>query len=189
MGEAMTSQFEGVGFPAQGVSFVPAAPRWLGTKGAATHGQARPAERSGDFIGFLVRRLAGVLGHGAASSADRPGRRKVIPKRAGVEPAAAKAVPKRPSARSGSGLRLETEERFRIVFEHSLEGIMMLLPDATILSCNPAAGRIFGESPEVLTGRSLARLVSCGASQPTVAGIPFPVGFYEAVAQRRNGES
>ena len=40
----------------------------------------------------------------------------------------------------------ETEERFRSLFENSMDGVLLTEPDGHILSANPAACRIFGRS-------------------------------------------
>ena len=80
---------------------------------------------------------------------------------------------------------LETEERLRIVFEHSIEGFLTFLPDGKILSCNPAAGRIFKQAPAALIGRNLTELVR--ASAGSHAARPFRNGLYEAVGRRHGG--
>lgn len=46
---------------------------------------------------------------------------------------------------------LASEERFRAIFENSQEGILLGLPDGTILTANPAACRIFGRSAEEIS--------------------------------------
>jgi len=43
---------------------------------------------------------------------------------------------------------IESEERYRAIFEHSLDGIILSQPNGTILSANPAACSIFGCSAE-----------------------------------------
>jgi len=49
--------------------------------------------------------------------------------------------------RSDDALR-ETSERFRMIFEHSIDAIMLTRTDGTILVANPEASRIFGLSEE-----------------------------------------
>ncbi|OPX88092.1 MAG: Sporulation kinase E [Pelotomaculum sp. PtaB.Bin104] len=44
----------------------------------------------------------------------------------------------------------ESEERYHSIFDHSLDGILLNLPNGTILSANPAACRIFGQTEEEL---------------------------------------
>ena len=41
---------------------------------------------------------------------------------------------------------IESEERYRLLFEHSIDAILFTLPDGTIYSANPAACRMFGWS-------------------------------------------
>ena len=84
--------------------------------------------------------------------------------------------------------RAEIEERLRIVFEHSIEGIVTLLPDGTLLSCNPAANQIFAAPPEALVGRNLADLIAPACEQD--AALPFTVGHSDTLTgQRLNGET
>jgi len=45
---------------------------------------------------------------------------------------------------------MESEERYRAIFEHSLDGIILSQPNGTILSANPAACSIFGSAEEEL---------------------------------------
>jgi PAS domain S-box-containing protein len=40
----------------------------------------------------------------------------------------------------------ESEERFRLLFEHSLDGILLTRPGGVVLAANPAACRLFGRS-------------------------------------------
>ncbi|MFO7568880.1 MAG: PAS domain S-box protein [Smithellaceae bacterium] len=49
----------------------------------------------------------------------------------------------------------ESEERYRLLFEASLDAILLTAPDGRILSANPAACRLFGKSEEEIlaTGR------------------------------------
>lgn len=42
----------------------------------------------------------------------------------------------------------ESEERFRSLFEHSFDGVLLTLPDGRILAANPAACQIFGRTAE-----------------------------------------
>lgn len=44
----------------------------------------------------------------------------------------------------------ESEERYLSIFENSLDGIILSLPDGSILSANPAACRMFGQTEEEL---------------------------------------
>jgi diguanylate cyclase len=83
--------------------------------------------------------------------------------------------------------RQETEDRLRIVFENSIDGIMTFEPNGTVLSCNPAAGQLFGQPPAALLGRNLGEwLTPCADAQ----GAPrFPTGLHETLAQRAEGEA
>jgi diguanylate cyclase len=80
--------------------------------------------------------------------------------------------------------RQETEDRLRIVFENSIDGIMTFLPDGTVLSCNPAASQLFGRALGDLIGLNLNELITpFGDSQA------FPIGLHETVAHRIDGPS
>ena len=81
--------------------------------------------------------------------------------------------------------RRETEERLRIVFEHSIEGIVTFNKAGTILSCNPAGAQIFGKLPQSVVGRSLPELLPPpGAFDP---GAPFAACQFETRVQRGDG--
>ena len=78
--------------------------------------------------------------------------------------------------------REETEERLRIVFEHSIEGIVTFSNDGTILTCNPAGAQIFGVPSQSLIGRELTEWITPAEdSNPLV---PFAIGSCEARVRR-----
>jgi PAS domain S-box-containing protein len=54
---------------------------------------------------------------------------------------------------------LESEERYRLIFEHSSEGVLQTLPNGTIETANPEACRILGRTYEELSGLSRADIV------------------------------
>jgi diguanylate cyclase len=85
-----------------------------------------------------------------------------------------------------AGRRRETEERLRFVFENSIDGIMTFLPDGSILSCNPAAGQLFGRAPAELIGQPLQKWL---APYLDAQGNPvqFPTGLHETVVHRDDG--
>ena len=74
--------------------------------------------------------------------------------------------------------REETEERLRIVFEHSIEGIVTFSRSGTILTCNPAGAQIFGVSLQALIGHKLAEWVMPAQGGDPQA--PFAIGSREA---------
>ena len=74
--------------------------------------------------------------------------------------------------------REETEERLRIVFEHSIEGIVTFSNVGTILTCNPAGGQIFGVPSQSLIGRNLAEWITPAEGSDPQA--PFAIGSCEA---------
>lgn len=84
--------------------------------------------------------------------------------------------------------RRETEDRLQFVFDNSIDGIMTFLPDGTILSCNPAAGQLFGLPPAQLIGQRLQDRLTPYVDSQGVAG-QFPPGLHEFVARRENGAS
>ena len=86
-----------------------------------------------------------------------------------------------------SNARQETEDRLRIVFENSIDGIMTFLPDSSVLSCNPAAGQLFGRLPTDLIGLRLRELMT--PIPGAAVGVEFPIGLHETMAQRADGET
>ena len=86
---------------------------------------------------------------------------------------------------AGVSSRRETEQRLRFVFDNSVDGIMTFLPDGTILSCNPAASRLFGGASENLVGQRLYdKLASFVDSRPDEL---IPTGLHETLARRADG--
>src|SRR5262245_60776724 len=51
------------------------------------------------------------------------------------------------------------EERFRSLFENSIDAVLLSTPDGTIEAANPAACRLFGQSVEEICGNAGFRLV------------------------------
>lgn len=82
--------------------------------------------------------------------------------------------------------RRETEERLRFVFDNSIDGIMTFLPDGTILSCNPAAGQLFGRAPAELIGQPLPKWLAPHMDAQGNSA-QFPAGLHETVVRRENG--
>ena len=78
--------------------------------------------------------------------------------------------------------REETEERLRVVFEHSIEGIVTFSHGGTILTCNPAGGQIFGVQSQLLIGRNLVAWITPAEGSDPLA--PFAVGSCEARLRR-----
>jgi PAS domain S-box-containing protein len=71
------------------------------------------------------------------------------------------------------------------VFENSIDGIITFLPDGTMVSCNPAAGQLFGCVPAGLIGQRLnEQLDPFPHAQPV--GL-IPIGLHETVARRADG--
>lgn len=84
-----------------------------------------------------------------------------------------------------SPTRRETEDRLRFVFENSIDGIITFLPDGTIVSCNPAAGQLFGCVPAALIGQRLNEHLD-----PFVHARPVgltPTGLHETAVRRADG--
>ena len=78
--------------------------------------------------------------------------------------------------------RVETEERLRIIFEHSIEGIVTFSNGGTILTCNPAGATIFGVPSQSLIGRNLTEWITPDESSDPLA--PFAIGSREARVRR-----
>ena len=74
------------------------------------------------------------------------------------------------------------------MFEHSREGILTLRPDGMVLTCNPAAARIFGMDAAALVGRSLLERIEAASKAAFAADPPFPPGACETLALRVSGE-
>lgn len=81
--------------------------------------------------------------------------------------------------------REEAEEYLRIVFEHSIEGIVLFARSGSIISCNPAAAGMFGYQGEELAGMPLTRLFETPSGDPDSE--PFAAQHYETVACRNDG--
>jgi PAS domain S-box-containing protein len=62
---------------------------------------------------------------------------------------------------------LESEERFRALFENSLDAVMLTVPDGRVLAANPEACRIFGRSEAEIVRVGRAGLVD--VSDPRLA--------------------
>lgn len=62
---------------------------------------------------------------------------------------------------------LESEERYRLLFESSIDAVLLTIPDGGILSANPAACLMFGRSEDEL--KRLGRDTVVDASDPRVA--------------------
>ena len=108
------------------------------------------------------------------------------PQEHSVRPDAAASAPQPPSHGRASG---ESGDRFGIVFEHSRDGILTLRPDGTVLSCNPAAARIFGVEAATLLGRNLAERIAPAAKTASAAAPPFAPGTCEMLVRRASGEA
>ncbi|KQW34287.1 hypothetical protein ASC76_23900 [Rhizobacter sp. Root404] len=90
----------------------------------------------------------------------------------------------RPSGYRSAGVSAKGDDKFRIVFENSLEGIVVMRPDGRLLSCNDAAARLLGGASGELLGRNLTDWVVTEPSQ-TVNGVTvFPLGILETVVHR-----
>ena len=81
--------------------------------------------------------------------------------------------------------RQETEDRLRIVFENSIDGIMTFTLDGSVLSCNPAAGQLLTRDPSAVVGMRLSNLIEPVPEAPD--GAPFPTGLHESVARLADG--
>ena len=80
----------------------------------------------------------------------------------------------------------EVEARLRIVFENSIDGIMTCLPSGIVVSCNPAACRLFDQPAAKLLGQNLGELVAPWGDADGNA--KFPTGLHETVAQCKGGK-
>ena len=69
----------------------------------------------------------------------------------------------------------ESEERYRLLFDHSLDGILLTSPDGSILAANPAACRILG--------RSEAEIIKAGRSGILDMADPKTKAFLEERAR------
>lgn len=79
--------------------------------------------------------------------------------------------------------REEAEEQLRVIFENASEGIVLFAEDGSIVSCNPAAVRMFGYPPEALAGMPLERLLQLPAGD---GAPPFALQPCETLALRRD---
>jgi PAS domain S-box-containing protein len=58
----------------------------------------------------------------------------------------------------------QVEQRFRLLYDHTLDAVLSTQPDGTVISANPAACRLFGRSEEELT--QVGRLGMVDADDP-----------------------
>jgi PAS domain S-box-containing protein len=63
--------------------------------------------------------------------------------------------------------RRESEARYRLLFENSLDGILLTLPDGSVLDANPSACRIMGRTREEIVQAGRAGIVD--ATDPRLA--------------------
>lgn len=61
----------------------------------------------------------------------------------------------------------ETEARYRLLFENSLDGILLALPDGSVLDANPSACRIMGRTREQIIQAGRAGIID--ATDPRLA--------------------
>ncbi|MEZ4389159.1 MAG: response regulator [Candidatus Krumholzibacteriia bacterium] len=59
----------------------------------------------------------------------------------------------------------ESEARYRKIFDAGADGLLLLDHDGTIVAANPAAGAIYGWSPQQLQGRSITSLLRDGDAE------------------------
>ncbi len=82
--------------------------------------------------------------------------------------------------------REEAENNLRLVFEHAIEGIMILSRSGRILSGNRAAVAMFGHDVDALCEQSLASLL---IDFPAVDDDrPLPIAHFETRARRAGGQ-
>lgn len=65
------------------------------------------------------------------------------------------------------GERRESEARYRLLFENSLDGILLTLPDGSVLDANPSACRIMGRTREEIVQAGRVGLID--ATDPRLA--------------------
>lgn len=63
----------------------------------------------------------------------------------------------------------ESEKRYRSIFHNSIDGIILTIPDGTILSANPSACRIFGRTEEELCSVGMNGIVDMNDPKVMVA--------------------
>jgi diguanylate cyclase (GGDEF)-like protein/PAS domain S-box-containing protein len=81
----------------------------------------------------------------------------------------------------------EAEQQLRIVFEHSVEGILTFSPDGCIATCNPAASKLFGVAADALAGRRITTLIE---APPGWSGTDcLPLRQWESTARRVDAPS
>jgi PAS domain S-box-containing protein len=65
----------------------------------------------------------------------------------------------------------ESERRYRTLFVEAPDGIIVMSPEGTILSANPAACRVTGYAAEEILGESIRRLLDAPASDRDSGGV------------------
>ena len=69
---------------------------------------------------------------------------------------------------SGSSVFPDEEARYQLLFENSLDGIMLTAPDGSIFDANPAACRIMGRTREEILQEGREGLMDAGDSRLSV---------------------
>jgi len=69
---------------------------------------------------------------------------------------------------SGSSVFPDEEARYQLLFENSLDGIMLTAPDGSIFDANPAACRIMGRTREEILREGREGLMDAGDSRLSV---------------------
>jgi len=77
-------------------------------------------------------------------------------------------IPERPSDMAAPVHSMD-ETLYRLIFENSMDGLMLTAPDGSILEANPAACRILGRTREEIVREGRSGLVD--TSDPRLAGL------------------
>ncbi len=81
--------------------------------------------------------------------------------------------------------REDAEQQLRVVFEHSVEGILFFSPNGVVQSTNPAASELLGYRPEQMVGMPVDRLIAPAQGGTPTAGLAN--GRSEALAIAGDG--
>jgi PAS domain S-box-containing protein len=85
----------------------------------------------------------------------------------------------------------ESEERYRSLFEHNLDGILVIAPDGTILDANPAACKMLGRTKEEVCATEPGDLIrpDPDVEERLRAHPPLGVDIQEFTYMRKDGTS
>ena len=158
----------------------------------------RELQASGLDIPFII--ISGGIGEDTAVAAMKAGAHDYLMKGrlTRLAPAVEREVRDaraRKAAREAEAQRRDIERRYRLLWEHSIDAVVLFDNDRAMRMINPAAERMFGYDVAELVGRSVSDLFRGGPDSESedphlgeTIGTPAGSGgFFEAIAYGKDG--